>query len=90
MASAVTGTSDSFSSAYIGAYLKQIRMMRGVPREDVAAAAGVSVASITNYESGKINITLQSFLRICIRLDVDPVAVLADIVKDNNVQPYDS
>lgn len=80
-------TSDRVLSDYIGAYLKELREIRELSREDVATAVGVTPSSISGYENGVQRIPLVAFLRMCALFKVHPSMVLETIIEDNNVEP---
>lgn len=44
----------------IGSYVKHKRLQRNISQVDLADLSGISVASITRFETGKGNISLQN------------------------------
>lgn len=58
--------------------LKTWRHDRGLTQQSVAAAAGMSLASIQNIESGRSGGSLESLLKLAAALGVDKEAISRD------------
>ena len=61
---------------WLGATLRSRRKVVGLSQGEVAAAAGLSQATISNYEKGRRELPLHAFLTICRILDVPPLSIL--------------
>lgn len=48
----------------IGSYVKQRRLLKNISQVELAARSGISMASITRFETGKGNISLQNLISI--------------------------
>lgn len=61
----------------IGARIRSARLARELSQVEVARRVGITQASLSNYESGKRNLTALNLLAICGVLDVDITTILA-------------
>lgn len=82
------GVGTSALTFYVGEYVKELRLAVSRTRQEVADAAGVTVTSVSGYESGKQRIPIDVFMRIVLFLEQDPAKVVADILLDNKIHPY--
>ena len=48
----------------IGSYVKQRRLQKNISQVELAERSGISMASITRFETGKGNISLQNLISI--------------------------
>ena len=62
----------------IGRRLREWRFKRDLSQADVARVSGITQASLSNYETGKRDLPLSTFLRVASALDVS-VGDLLDI-----------
>ena len=75
----------------IGRRLRQWRLKRELSQSDVARCAGITQASLSNYETGKRDLPLSTFLGVVAALEVS-VGDLLDIpeiivVRDSRLGP---
>ena len=68
-------------SESIGAALRACRKQKKLIQLDVAVAADSERNFISEIETGKRNISLNMFARLCDGLDVDPREILDDALK---------
>jgi transcriptional regulator with XRE-family HTH domain len=61
--------------------LSQERQRRGLSMNSLAARSGLSQATISGFESGNANPTLESLLRMAEVLDVDLGEILTEAIK---------
>jgi transcriptional regulator with XRE-family HTH domain len=80
---------DRAITEYIGEYLNEMRLIRDISLEDLAAAVGVSKASLLGYEKGKQRMSLTAFIRIAVYLNFDLHKVISHFIEDNNIKPLD-
>lgn len=59
--------------------MKMIRRMRGITLKQLAKASNLSISFLSNYENGRVNITIASLKKIALALGV-PVS---DLITDN-------
>lgn len=57
----------------IGEFLKEKRLEKGYNQKDLALKTGLRQPDISKIEKGKINITLETLLRICKVLDIKEI-----------------
>jgi len=56
--------------AEVGKRLRELRRMRGRSQADVSSHAGITQASLSNYETGKRELPLSTALNLAAELDV--------------------
>ncbi|MGE5456166.1 MAG: helix-turn-helix domain-containing protein [Ignavibacteriales bacterium] len=73
----------------IGERIKQERIKRGLLQEELGVILGVTKVSICGYETGVRTPTLETFMLLVERLDLDPAYLLGmdHYIKDKN-EPY--
>ena len=74
-------TDDQMKSmrAQIGRQLTAARALAGMRQGDAAAAVGITSDSLSNYERGRYDIKLLTYMRLCELYGVDGGAILARI-----------
>lgn len=60
----------------IGARIREVRKQVGMQQEELAQRIGLTRASISNYERGAQNLTVESLYAICAALQVEPQTLL--------------
>ena len=60
---------DSFTTAF-GAYIRELRQIRGLSQEEVAQGAGVQVTYLSGIERGKRNPSLRNIHKLAGAPDV--------------------
>lgn len=60
----------------VGSQVRRRRAERGLRREDLAAAAGISGRFLTDVEAGRANISVANLARLARALDTQPAALL--------------
>ena len=73
----------------IGKRLREARRRRGLSQSDIARSAGITQASVSNYETGKRELPLSTVLNLVAALDV-PLGELMDVpavivIRDSNL-----
>ena len=66
------------SRSEVGAWLRARRRRSGKSQSQVAKAAGITQASVSNYETGKREVHLDTLLRIAAAVDAD----IGDLVSE--------
>ena len=62
--------------------VKRIRHLKQITLRDLARESGLSLSYLSNYENGKVNITINSLKKISLALGVS----VADLITDNQHQ----
>lgn len=65
--------------AQIGRQLTAARALAGMRQGDAAAAVGITADSLSNYERGRYDIKLLTFVRLCDLYGADGGAILERI-----------
>jgi transcriptional regulator with XRE-family HTH domain len=60
----------------VGQKLRLKRIRRGLSQTELARRTGIAQANLSNIENGKQDITVSTFLQICLALGVKPSSVL--------------
>ena len=72
---------DSQTEAHrieVGRRIREVRLERGLSQTDMSRAAGITQASVSNYETGKRELPLSTVLGFAAALDV-PLGELIEI-----------
>lgn len=75
MTSMSSGTDQRYA---IGSRLREWRFRRDLSQVEVARASGITQASLSNYETGKRDLPLSTFLNVASALDVS-IGELLDV-----------
>ncbi|MFV0581452.1 MAG: helix-turn-helix domain-containing protein [Parabacteroides gordonii] len=54
----------------IGDRIKEIRLLKGISQQDLAARCNFEKANMSRIESGRTNLTIKNAYKICIALDI--------------------
>lgn len=65
----------------MGRRIREWRLRRGMKQVDLAYAAGLTQASLSNYENGKRDLPLAAALRVAAALDI----TLGDLINTDDV-----
>lgn len=68
-------------SESLGVVLRQLRNKKEFSQVDLAAAADVERSFISDVENGRRNISMNTFLRLCEGLEVEPPKILDAALK---------
>lgn len=60
----------------IGLRIREARKQRGMRQEELAASMGVTRTSVSNYERGVQNLTIESLYSLCEALKLEPYTLL--------------
>jgi transcriptional regulator with XRE-family HTH domain len=61
-----------------GQRLRELRQLRGLSQEELAAEAGLDRTYISSCERGKRNVSLENIYRLAAALDVEPHELLKE------------
>lgn len=70
----------------IGARLKEARLKRGYSQDEIAEILHVSRSAVAYIETGKVNLSLESFMRICDAIDIPYSFFFKDKVKGDSIE----
>lgn len=76
--------------AYLGAYVWELRKKRGMTRKALGDAVFLTDSSIRNFESGRQKVPFHTVLLMCAALNEPAADVVAAVVRDNDIRPYES
>ena len=54
----------------IGDRIKEIRLLKGISQQDLAARCNFEKANMSRIESGRTNLTIKNAYKICTALDI--------------------
>ena len=63
----------------IGARIREARRASGIQQEELAERVGLTRTSISNYERGTQNLTVESLYAICAALKIEPYTLLPSL-----------
>lgn len=81
-----TATSEEIAAA-LGARLEEIRLSRNISQADLADEAGVSRSTITRLATPGKGVSLDSFIRLMLALDLGDQ--LAGLLPDPGIRPVE-
>jgi transcriptional regulator with XRE-family HTH domain len=69
-----------YERAHVGAALRQQRLAHNLTQAEVAWAAGITQAALSNYENGKRDIPLPALIALCRAVGTWPAAVVPGLL----------
>lgn len=72
---------DDDTRREFGRRLNGLRKARGLSQEQLGHAAGLDRTYISQAEAGRRNVTLQTITKLARALNVDPAALVSDVVR---------
>lgn len=73
---------------HFGRMLRRLRDDRGMTQVIVADGGGFDRAYVADLEAGKVHPSLGTFMRIADALDIPPVALMQELVKEIDADPH--
>jgi transcriptional regulator with XRE-family HTH domain len=64
----------------VGQAIRQVRLSKDLTQAEVAWAAGITQAALSNYENGKRDIPLPALITICRAMGTYPAAVVPGLI----------
>ncbi len=69
---------ESINFEKIGQKIKEVRIARNLTQENIAAAAGINTSHVSNIETNKTKVSLNTLVLICNELGVSVDYILGD------------
>jgi transcriptional regulator with XRE-family HTH domain len=64
----------------VGQAIRQVRLGKNLTQAEVAWAAGITQAALSNYENGKRDVPLPALITICRAMGTYPAAVVPGLL----------